>query len=499
MSTERPSEDLERIQEELRESERFLSNVFRSIQDGICVLDTEFNILRVNETMERWYAHAMPLVGRKCYEVYHGRHETCEICPVREALENSAPQHETVPKVGPGGRVDGWLDLFGFPLYDAPGGRITGIIEYVRDITEQKRAEDALRESEAKYRALVQDAGDAIMLFDTSGRLVEANARAAAITGRPLEALTGLPFAECHAESEREKVQSFFRHTAESRKPSFYDSTLVQQRGAMVPVDVSLSYISYRGFQVIQAVVRDMTELRKVERLKEQIIRNLAHKLKTPIATAQMAYDLLADSRGAPGEELFNHAMTLMRGSILRLKKDVERVLEYFRDRLSRRSPPRAQTPLRPVVESVIEEARELSREGAIEYRYEEGPGVSMVPLDEMDLYTLLQNLVDNAAKFTKEGTVTIGAEVSGNAIVLRVTDTGAGIPADALPRVFEGFYQINPAYAGLGLGLAICRELVEDYGGNIEAASAGVGEGTVITVTLPMTPDLPQGGGHGC
>ncbi len=498
MSANTPSSDLARVQEELREGERFLSNIFRSIQDGICVLDTEFNILRVNETMERWYAHAMPLVGRKCYEVYHGRREPCEVCPVREALESSAPQHETIPKVGPGGRIDGWLDLYGFPLYDAPGGRITGIIEYVRDITEQKRAEDALRESEAKYRALVQDAGDAIMLFDTTGRLIEANARASMITGRTMEALIGLSFSECHAESEREKVVSFFRHTAESRRPSFYDSMLIQQRGTAVPVDVSLSFIAYRGFQVIQAVVRDVTELRKVERLKEQIIRNLAHKLKTPIATAQMAYDLLADSRGAPDEELFSHAMTLMRGSIVSLKKDVERVLEYFRGRIARRSPVPASTELRPVVEAVIEEARELLGGKPIEFLYEEGPGAGIVPLEEMDLYTLLQNLVDNAVKFTKAGRVTVSAQVSEGGVVLSVADTGAGIPADALPRVFEGFYQINPAFAGLGLGLAICRELVEDFKGTIEAVSEGAGKGTTVTVTLPAAPRPPQGGGHG-
>lgn len=498
MSTSKSSIDLERIQRDLRESERFLSNVFRSIQDGICVLDTEFTILRVNETMERWYAHAMPLVGRKCYEVYHGRSATCELCPVREALIASEPRHETVPKIGPGGRVDGWLDLYGFPLYDTPGGRITGIIEYVRDITEQKRAEDALKESEAKYRALVQDAGDAIMLFDTTGRLIEANSRAALITGRPLDKLIGSGFAQCHAESEREKVLSFFRHTAESRKPSFYDSTLLQQRGTTVPVDVSLSYIAYRGFQVIQAVVRDATELRKIERLKEQIIRNLAHKLKTPISTAQMAYDLLAESRNAEDRDLFANAMTLMRGSIISLQKDVERVLEYFRGRISRRSPPRAQTPLRPVAEAVIEEARDLSRGRAIEFSYEEGTGAEVVPLEEMDLYTLLQNLVDNAVKFTTRGRVAISAEAAKGAIVLRVADTGAGIPADALPRVFEGFYQVNPAFAGLGLGLAICRELVEEFKGTIEVVSEGVGKGTAITVTLPTAPELPLGGGHG-
>ena len=76
----------ERTEETLREAERFLNSVFTSIQDGISILDNDMNIIRVNKAIERWYPHAMPLVGKKCYEAYHGRKERCDACPAHQTI-----------------------------------------------------------------------------------------------------------------------------------------------------------------------------------------------------------------------------------------------------------------------------------------------------------------------------------------------------------------------------------------------------------------------------
>ncbi len=134
-----------KAEEALQEGERFLSNIFASIQDGISILDREFTILSVNPTMERWYEHASPLVGKKCFEVYHRRDETCEVCPTRQTLATGQVAYEVVPKRGSDGKVEGWFDLFSFPLLDTETGHLKGVIEYVRDITERKKAEDEIR------------------------------------------------------------------------------------------------------------------------------------------------------------------------------------------------------------------------------------------------------------------------------------------------------------------------------------------------------------------
>jgi PAS domain S-box-containing protein len=137
-----------------REGERFLSSVFSSIQDGISVLDKDLNILRVNQTMEDWYSHKMPLVGKKCYDAYHNRKAQCDSCPSIRTIESGKPAYEVVPKAGPKGEIVGWLDLYSFPMRDSETGQLSGVIEYVRDITDQRKAEVELHAALERYKEL---------------------------------------------------------------------------------------------------------------------------------------------------------------------------------------------------------------------------------------------------------------------------------------------------------------------------------------------------------
>lgn len=138
----------------VREGEGFLSSVFSSIQDGISVLDKDLNILRVNQTMEDWYSHKMPLVGKKCYDAYHGRQAQCDSCPSIRTIESEKSAYEVVPKTGPKGEVIGWLDLYSFPMRDSKTGELSGVIEYVRDITDRRKAEQELHDVLEKYKEL---------------------------------------------------------------------------------------------------------------------------------------------------------------------------------------------------------------------------------------------------------------------------------------------------------------------------------------------------------
>ncbi len=132
-------------QEALRRNERFLTGVFTGIQDGLAVLDKDYAILRVNETMERRHPRRLPLIGKKCYTAFHDRAVPCEVCPCRTTWETGQAATEIVPRTEPDGTQTGWLKVYTSPFLDPDNGQVIGVIEYVRDVTEQRRLDDELR------------------------------------------------------------------------------------------------------------------------------------------------------------------------------------------------------------------------------------------------------------------------------------------------------------------------------------------------------------------
>jgi len=124
----------------------FLKTIFNSIQDGISVLDSKLNVVRVNQAIRNWYAHMLPLEGKKCYEVYHGRSKPRNNCPTIRALDTAKLEMNEVPFIGEEGETV-IMELFAFPMIDDSGTSI-GVVEYVRNVTDRKRTEAALRESE---------------------------------------------------------------------------------------------------------------------------------------------------------------------------------------------------------------------------------------------------------------------------------------------------------------------------------------------------------------
>ena len=126
-------------QEALQDSEQFLTDVFNCIQDGLCVFDTELKVMRANPAMEKFGCNAS-IVGKKCYEFYHGQKSRCEFCPVEETLFSGQASHKVIAQHAPHSS-DHFLEIYAFPLRDRSSNQMRGIIEYVRDITELKKAE----------------------------------------------------------------------------------------------------------------------------------------------------------------------------------------------------------------------------------------------------------------------------------------------------------------------------------------------------------------------
>ncbi|ATU08942.1 sensor histidine kinase [Methanohalophilus portucalensis] len=137
------------MEEELIESKLFLNSIIESIKDGVSILDADLNIVRVNDAMNKWFAKNIPLEGKKCYEAYHDRDSPCTPCPIIRCMETGETERNIVPGL-PGSEAQ-WFELLGYPLKDSTTGEITGVVEFVKDITDHKRAEAEL--AEARHHA----------------------------------------------------------------------------------------------------------------------------------------------------------------------------------------------------------------------------------------------------------------------------------------------------------------------------------------------------------
>lgn len=154
--------DRERSEEIIQNNPKFMLDVFNAIQDGISILDKNFNIIKVNSWMEESYAEEMPLMGKKCYEVYQKRDDLCPWCPSLIALKTGEKSSSVVPYPSEN-NPSGWIELTSHPLKDNDG-RILGIIEHVKDISKQTKAEKHLKQSLEKVEffkdLLIHDMGN---------------------------------------------------------------------------------------------------------------------------------------------------------------------------------------------------------------------------------------------------------------------------------------------------------------------------------------------------
>jgi len=322
--------DRRKAEEALRDSEGKLNAMLGSVPDHMSMMDRDLNILWANETARMLFGD--DIVGQKCYRVYHGRSEPCEPypCPMLTTFEAGRPHEHDTEVLDKMGTRRYFHCTANVALRDRDGNP-TAVIEISQDVTQQKLAEQELRQSQQKYYHLFHNLNDAAFLADVgSGELLDANKQAEVLLGRTPDEIIGMHQSELHPPGQAERYRAMFRrHIAQGHAADF-DADVCRKDGSIVPVRISASLLNVGGRDCLLGLFHDLTERKQAE--KELL-------LKTTLLEAQAETSL--DGILAVDEEgrtiLFNKRFGEMWDipqEVLEMRDD-EQMLHDVQDRLA--------------------------------------------------------------------------------------------------------------------------------------------------------------------
>ena len=297
-------------------SERLLQISFDAIQDGISVLDADLNILRTNKVMEKWYRAAMPITGKKCYQVYHGYEKPCSPCPTLQTLESGEPAVEVVP-LSQEGEQTGWLELFTYPIKDDQGKTI-GVVEFVRDISARRRAEEALLERENLFRTTLYSIGDAVITTDKKALIRQMNPVAEKLTGWTEAEASGRPLPEVFRIINEQTRQPVANPAEKVLREGLIvglanHTALIAKDGSEIPIADSGAPIKTEKGDIagVVLVFRDMSgELEKYRLLEEGERR--AARQRAALAMLSVETSLAAGNVGQAAKVILEVAASAM-------------------------------------------------------------------------------------------------------------------------------------------------------------------------------------------
>jgi PAS domain S-box-containing protein len=482
------------------------SDLFQRMVEG--VRDYAIFMLDPGGHIMSWNSGAQRIKGYTAAEII-GKHFSIFYTP--DAIARKWPEHELEGAVKQGQfedegwrvRKDGtrfWANVVITPMF-SDDGELLAYSKVTRDLTERREHEERLRQSEERFRLLLEGVRDyAIIMLDPEGRITSWNSGAQEILGYPATEVLGRSFELFSTPEDREAG----RPADELRNARLNGRVedrgwRVRKDGTRFWADVVVTALhdprgELRGYA---KVTRDLSDLKRLENLQEQgrhlteFLAMLAHELRNPLAPLRNALSIMAMSEDPlPKRAEWAHGvMDRQLSQLTRLIDDLLDVSRVTRGKLRMRT---ETMDLNDAVTRAVESARPLVEER----RQSLSAATSSAPLllngDLMRLTQVVVNLLNNAAKYTPEGGhIEVATFAEGAQAVVRLRDDGIGIAADQLENIFDLFAQgeraLDRAAGGLGIGLSLARRIVEMHGGTIVAKSAGPGQGSEFTVRLPL------------
>lgn len=373
-------------------------------------------------------------------------------------------------------------------------------------LDERQRIQEELRISQARFARILDIADDAIISIDAAQCITLFNQgaekifgyTAQEIIGQPLDVLLPLRFTQAHRShvSDFDKSPSLARRMGERR-----EIFGCRKDGTEFPAEASISKLDMGNEGTFYTVIlRDVTERRQIERMKDEFVSVVSHELRTPLTSIHGSLGMLASGLLKADSEQGKRLLQIACDSTDRLVRLINDILDIERIESGRVKMERETCNLADLIKSAVNIMQPLADKAGVKL------AISSLSCelwaDQDRIVQTLTNLLSNAIKFSPPGnTVYLRAETQKHEVLLTIQDTGRGIPKDKLDSIFERFQQVDSSdsrnHEGTGLGLAICKSIVEQHGGHIWVESS-LAEGSSFYFTLPIieapqTPELPE------
>ena len=233
--------------------------------------------------------------------------------------------------------------------------------------------------------------------------------------------------------------------------------------------------------------------LREADKRKDEFLATLAHELRNPLAPIRNALEIMRLAAASP--TAVERARDMMERQVIQMVRLIDDLLDVSRITRGKLQLMRETLPLKDVIDSALELSLPQIEKARLTFKVHIPDPQMPIRVDRVRMAQVLSNLLNNAAKYTEAGgTVELAACRDGDELLIKICDTGIGIPPEMLPRVFELFTQIdrslNRSQGGLGIGLALVRRLVDLHGGTVHAFSQGLGQGAEFTIRIPLAQD---------
>lgn len=337
-----------------------------------------------------------------------------------------------------------------------------------------------------RYRELFEDSIDPILITDWDGKILEANRQAVLLSGLSNEELRAQSIEKLHEVNWSRTGEKF--EFLRSDEPSSYESSLRQKEGGIVPIEVHVRRVEFEQSDSLQWMLRDITERKDLDALREDLAAMIYHDLRSPLANIVSSLEVLSgmvDGKDGSAHQILGIAAH----STARIQRLVDSLLDL--NRLEAGQPVADQKVADPIalVQQALKDvapASEGRRQTVTASLPERLPSLWV---DPAMCHRVLVNLIENAIKFTPtEGRIEVGVKRDGDWLQFWVRDNGPGIPPAEQERIFEKFTRLRgkTAPGGLGVGLAFCRLAVQGHGGRIWVESQD-GNGATFHFTLPL------------